>query len=52
VFLRVPQFVLGLLLGEMAAMLTHGPRIVPRRLQEAGYLFRFATLDAALRDLA
>jgi len=52
VFLRVPQFVLRLLLGEMAAMLTHGPVIVPRRLQEAGYLFRFATLDAALRDLA
>lgn len=51
VFLRVPQFVLRLLLGEMAQMLTHGPRIVPRRLQEAGYQFRFATLDAALRDL-
>lgn len=51
VFLRVPQFVLALLLGEMAQMLTHGPRILPRRLQEAGYLFRFATLDAALRDL-
>jgi uncharacterized protein (TIGR01777 family) len=51
VFLRVPQFVLRLLLGEMSLMLTHGPRIVPQRLQDAGYSFRFATLDAALHDL-
>lgn len=50
-FLRVPQWLLHLLLGEMATMLTQGPRIVPRRLQEAGYAFRFATLQAALRDL-
>jgi hypothetical protein len=52
VFLRVPQWVLSLLLGEMALMLTHGPRIVPRRLQEAGYQFRHGTLDTALRDLS
>jgi len=52
VFLRVPAFVLRLLLGEMAGMLTEGPHIVPRRLTEAGYTFRFATLDSALRDLS
>lgn len=52
VFLRVPACVLRLLLGEMAGMLTEGPRILPRRLQQAGYQFRFATLESALRDLA
>lgn len=50
-FLRVPQWLLHLLLGQMATMLTQGPRILPRRLEEAGYQFRFATLEAALRDL-
>ena len=49
--LRIPQRVLRLMLGEMATMLTHGPRIVPQRLQEANYTFRFPTLDAALHDL-
>lgn len=50
-FLRVPAPVLRLLLGEMASMLTEGPRIVPRRLREAGYVFRYPTLREALASL-
>jgi uncharacterized protein (TIGR01777 family) len=48
--LPVPAFLLRLLLGEMAeALILASRRIMPYRLLESGYQFRFPTLDAALR---
>lgn len=49
--LRVPAAVLRLIFGQMAeeTILT-SQRVLPRRLQEAGYRFRFPTLEEALRD--
>jgi uncharacterized protein len=38
-------------LGAQATLLLDGQRVVPARLLQAGYQFRFAKLDAALRDL-
>jgi hypothetical protein len=35
----------------MAQLFFDGQRVVPSRLTEAGYTFRYPTLDAALRDL-
>lgn len=49
--LRVPAFLLRLLLGEMAMMLLTGQRAVPRRLLEMGFRFRFPEAGAALRNL-
>jgi hypothetical protein len=49
--LPAPGFALHLVLGEMADMILTGQRAVPRRLQEAGYRFRFPDLEPALRDL-
>jgi len=49
--LPAPGFALHLVLGEMADMLLNGQRAVPRRLEEAGYRFRFPDLEPALRDL-
>ncbi|MCD6290342.1 MAG: DUF1731 domain-containing protein, partial [Anaerolineae bacterium] len=40
-----------LLLGEMATTLLDGQRAVPKRLQEAGFSFRFADAEEALLDL-
>ncbi len=48
---RVPGFALRLLLGEMAQILLEGQRVMPRRLLEAGYRFRFPELDGALGAL-
>ena len=46
----VPAVALKLLFGEMAqATLLAGQRVVPRRLLSAGYSFRHATLEPALR---
>jgi len=51
-FLRAPAFALRLALGEMAdALLLSSQRVIPARLQAAGYQFRFPSLDAALADL-
>jgi len=47
----VPAVALRLLLGEMSAILLTGQRAVPRRLLEAGFSFRFAEAESALRDL-
>lgn len=47
-----PAFTLKTVLGEMAdEMLLASARVLPRRLQESGYEFRYPTLDAALRHL-
>jgi uncharacterized protein (TIGR01777 family) len=50
--LPVPGLVMRLALGEMAEeLLLNGQRVVPRRLQEAGFEFRYNTLAEALPRL-
>lgn len=50
--LPVPSFALRLALGEMAdPLLLASARVVPRRLEETGYHFRFPEIRAALRHL-
>ncbi|MCC9078977.1 TIGR01777 family oxidoreductase [Litorilinea aerophila] len=49
--LPTPAFALKLALGEMSTILLDGQRAVPHRLQEAGYQFRFPTLQPALAQL-
>ncbi|MDF3933294.1 TIGR01777 family oxidoreductase [Pseudomonas citronellolis] len=46
--LSVPAFVLRAALGEMAVLLLGGQRVEPRRLLEAGFVFRYNDLPAAL----
>jgi hypothetical protein len=48
----VPAFALRLAAGEMAdALLLASARVVPRRLEETGYRFRYPELHGALRHL-
>ena len=49
--LPVPAFVLKLLLGEMAGLLLGGQRVLPRRLERAGFEFQFKSLKKALSDV-
>jgi uncharacterized protein (TIGR01777 family) len=49
--MHVPGFVLKAALGEMAMVALEGQRVLPRRLTEAGFSFRFPRLEEALRDL-
>jgi uncharacterized protein len=50
-WLPAPAFLLRAALGEMSTIVLHGQRVLPRRLLEAGYKFKFAHLDDALKDL-
>ncbi len=50
-FMPAPAFALKLALGEMSKIVLEGQRALPRRLEQAGYRFRFPGLEAALRDL-
>ena len=49
--LPVPGFALKVALGEVADVLLTGQHVVPKRALEAGFVFRFARLEDALRDL-
>jgi uncharacterized protein (TIGR01777 family) len=50
-FLRVPAFAMRLLMGEAAVLVLGGQRAVPKRLEEAGFSFRFLELEQALDDV-
>lgn len=47
----VPEFALRLLAGEMASVVLASQRVVPRAALDAGYQFKFADIDSALRDV-
>lgn len=48
---RVPELVLDLMLGEGSELLVKGQRVVPQRLEAAGYKFAFPELDVALNQI-
>jgi hypothetical protein len=51
-FLRAPSMALRLALGEMAdALILGGQRVLPRKAQDAGFVFRYPTLDPALQAI-
>jgi NAD dependent epimerase/dehydratase family enzyme len=47
----IPAFLLRLVLGEKAMLVLEGQFVKPRRLLEAGFPFRYPTLDGALDSL-
>jgi uncharacterized protein len=46
--LRVPAVVLRAALGEVSGELLTGARVIPRKLQDAGFTFRYPDIDSAL----
>ena len=47
----VPGFVLGAVLGEFGSMLLKGQKVLPGKLLNSGFSFRFPDLREALKDL-
>ncbi len=47
----VPGFVLRWVKGEFGSVILEGQRVLPHRLQAAGFTFRFPRLQEALQDL-
>jgi uncharacterized protein (TIGR01777 family) len=50
-FMPTPAFALKLAFGDMASLLLEGQRVLPKKLLETGYRFRFPELGPALEDL-
>lgn len=49
--LPVPTFALRLRFGEGADVLIKGQHVLPRRLQESGFKFRYPCIEEALKNL-
>lgn len=50
-FLPAPTWILKLLLGEMSELLLGSQRVIPKRMLDADYQFKFTELDAALQQV-
>ena len=50
-WLRIPEWKMKLLLGEMADLLIKGGKVIPKKAIESGFKFEFDDLEFALRDL-
>jgi len=50
-WLHVPAFLMRLALGGMSMMVLDGRSAQPKRLLEAGYQFKYPTLEGALKEL-
>ena len=50
-WLSAPAFALRLILGGMSSLVLDGMYLLPKRLQELGFHFRFENAEAALSDL-
>jgi uncharacterized protein (TIGR01777 family) len=50
--LPLPEFAIKLMFGEMGeTLLLQGARVLPKRLQEAGYQFKYTDLDEAMKGV-
>ncbi len=51
-FLTMPEFVVKMLFGEMGeTLLLKGQRVVPSKLLNSGYRFKFSTIGVALEGI-
>lgn len=49
--IRVPEFLLKLLLGESSSILLQSKKVYPSNLLKQGFVFEFDTIESALQDL-
>ncbi|MGB9664052.1 MAG: TIGR01777 family oxidoreductase [Ignavibacteria bacterium] len=50
-WIRIPEWKMKLLLGEMADLLIKGGKVIPKKALEVGFEFEFESLELALKDL-
>lgn len=50
-FFRVPEFILSMILGEAAEVVTGGSKVIPKRTLQAGYKFIYTDLREALKNM-
>ncbi|MBD8071218.1 TIGR01777 family oxidoreductase [Bacillus sp. PS06] len=50
-WIPVPSFALKILLGEMSTLVLEGQRVLPKRLMDSGFQFKYEKLDEALKSI-
>jgi len=50
-YFPIPGFAMRLAFGEVSSMVLEGQKVLPQKLSEAGYIFKFPRLDDALKDI-
>jgi len=50
-YFPVPSFAMYLAFGEVAGMVLDGQKVIPKKLLELGYVFKFPALEEAMSDL-
>lgn len=50
-FMPAPGFMIKLILGEFGSVLLEGQRVIPEKLLDAGYQFRYPGIDEALKNI-
>jgi NAD dependent epimerase/dehydratase family enzyme len=50
-FFKIPSFVLKAKYGEGAQAIMEGQHVIPKRLLESGFTFKFEKIEDALEDL-
>jgi uncharacterized protein (TIGR01777 family) len=50
-WMPVPAFALRMTLGEMSTLVLEGQNVIPKRLTEAGFQFKYKKLEDALKNL-
>ena len=47
----VPEFAFRTMFGEVSTVVVDGQRVIPKRLQELGYQFKYPELEPAIRNI-
>jgi hypothetical protein len=50
-FIPAPSFMIKLILGEFGSVLLKGQRVIPRRLLDAGFKFKYPNIEEALKGI-
>jgi uncharacterized protein (TIGR01777 family) len=50
-FMPAPGFMIKLILGEFGSVLLNGQRVIPRRLLDGGFKFRYPDIEEALKNI-
>ena len=49
--LPIPEFVLGIMYGEAASVLTGSKEVYPKALEEKGFVFAYEDLETSLKHI-
>lgn len=50
-WIRIPEAILGITLGQMSETITHSQNTIPEKASNAGFKFQFPTIKDTLKDL-